>query len=149
MADVTDVCLRVERAATPDATWSVSATYTLTFEPWERSAWFREQVEVVGVTPRGERVVATLTGPPFVPAADDTGSAPLTLHRGTATVTLPESTLDVNPDLVLLAPGVRMSVHLEDHVFARVAVVPLVPEVGCGTSPLKTAQFGMTRAADR
>lgn len=146
MARVSDVRLHLERAA---GGWMVSSSYSLRFEPWERAAWFREHVRVLGATAAGERELATLAGPPFVPAPHQNDGEAVTLERRTPPVTLSSSALDVTPDIVFTDGRMTATVHRPDHVFVRVSVVPLLPTTGGGASPVEVRQFGFAEGVDR
>ena len=150
MAKIGDVQLHIQKADASGKAWLLSATYSITLEPWERGSWFHERVVFVGVTSGGERTLATLDGPPMVPAPTSGDVAPVTVERRTPPVSLPRSDLDVSPDLVVSTPGGLVAYLRSDRLFVRVYLIPLAPTAAEAQSQHEVRQFGvLAEGADR
>jgi hypothetical protein len=142
MAQVADVKLTVGAAA-KSAQRRLRVAYSLTFDEWEADAWFREAVRIFGRGDEGVVLLATLTGPAFKASSlGDIKGKPVA--REAPAIDLDRATLDVRPDVAVLADDVVLGVlSRPDTIAAEVRIEALAAATGSGWSKPQDHDFGV------
>lgn len=131
MSIVTDVSVALRDHTGAHGTWDLSVTYSVQFDEWERDAWFREQISVVGTGDAGETTLFTLSGPPFQATSVLGAPGSLVAPRHTPTFTLELLESHVPPTRTEM-DKVYVSVRLESLIPSSHETRSAVQEVPCG-----------------